>query len=110
MNQCNKCKAAMNERWVSCFVCGCPIEKTQDASIEIAFPLSFVMDSAVVGQVRVEVFEDGGAIVDGVTYSNKEIKDFLSRGLGGDDLKRIHEVKRKFKGILVPQVDLSQSE
>ena len=98
MSQCNKCKAAMNKFWDSCFVCGYPVEKTQTASTKIAFPLSFMMDSAVIGQVRVEVFEDGGAIVDGVTYSNKEIKDFLSQGLGGDDLKIIHQVKRKFEG------------
>ena len=65
-----------------------------------AFPIIFIMDSAVIGQVRVEVFEDGGAIVDGVTYSTKEIKDFLSRGLGGDELKMIHRVKKNSKGFL----------
>ena len=60
-----------------------------------AFPFSFIMISVVIGEVPVKVCQDM-VMVDGVAYSNKEIKDLKNRGLSGTDMRAVHKIKKQF--------------
>ena len=99
----NNAKICTDAKICKEFTDGNNIQNSTGGKMDKDIPTSFLMDSRAIGKVRVEVFKDGGAIIDGVTYSNNEIKTYISQGLKGDDLQAIHEVKRKFKGTIIPQ-------
>ena len=41
-------------------------------------------------------------MVDGVVYTNDELKDLLGRGLPAADLREVHLVKQEFEGTVIP--------
>ena len=57
-----------------------------------------VMESAILGAAVDVVLKPDGAVVDGTSYTNKELTDLLSRGLPADDLRAVNEVKSVFDG------------
>jgi hypothetical protein len=62
------------------------------------YPVAVKMESAILGAtVPVELWPDR-AEVEGVPYSNKEMRDLMSRGLSAERLREVHEVKRSFEG------------
>ncbi len=70
------------------------------------------MDSKTLGVVDV-VFDARNpdlAMVDGVVYSNAEMRDLIGRGLPADELRAVHETKKAFDGEAVSLVDVAGME
>ena len=62
------------------------------------------MISTVLGEVPVKVWQDR-VIVERVTYSSKEIGNLKNRDLSGTDIRAVHEIKKQFNGVVIPEKD-----
>jgi len=72
--------------------------------VRTSFPVSIAMDSPILGGAVDVMLCPDRAEVAGITYSNDELKDLLSRGLAADDLRAVHETKNAFGGGVIPKL------
>jgi len=79
----------------------------QDNQIPYTGPVDVVMDSAILEGVVDVILEPDQTTVDGVRYTNDELKDLLSRRLNRDEIRNAHEVKRAFGGVVIEHGDQS---
>jgi hypothetical protein len=131
MSQCQKCKAMVNQKWVECLVCGCPVDGCELSSIEsipmpkpedpetehvraereaivlvdgepdigpVEYPVEVKMDSSILGATVDVLLWPDRAEVDGVQYTNDELKNLLSRNRDRGTMVAAHEAKRTFGG------------
>ncbi len=118
MSQCWNYNAMVNPKWAEI-----PVQETdyvQDEPTAIVDVdgghgapgirlVEIKMDSAILGMVDVIIFPDQ-AVVGGVTYTNSELADLLSRGLRADDLIAIHRFKKEFPGEAISKEELDEIE
>lgn len=101
---CIKCNSLLNPRWGTCLVCGEPT--TESKALE-GMPMEpgsgshkWIMESPILGRVSLgyDPKEPDAVMVDGVAYGRDEIRNLISRGIGNNGLKRVHDVKKQFEG------------
>ena len=62
------------------------------------YPVEVKMESAILGAAVDVMLWPDRATVDGVEYSNDELKNLIGRKPSADDLRVVHEVKKQFNG------------
>ena len=61
------------------------------------------MDSKIIGQVELvfNLDDPETVLVDGVRYTNQELKDLLSHNMDAEKMRSVHNVKKNFEGSIL---------
>jgi hypothetical protein len=74
----------------------------------VKYPVEVKMESAILGGTADVMLWPDRATVDGVQYTNDELKDLLSRNRDRETMVAVHEAKRGFSGEVLSAVEQTQ--
>jgi hypothetical protein len=116
MKKCSKCNAIINPRWAQCLACGYALDGAPAGDIETALikhdggpsgpqdrVITRQVDSKVLGRTVDMVLDrdkPNDVIFDGVPYTMDEMSRL--KGLDRESLIVAHDVKREFRGEVMP--------